>query len=64
MNLPSMEGSDLTTAGKFVPHATLSGNKRQERGVGGASHDRDRRKEIERTLEQKYRVSDSREEGE
>jgi hypothetical protein len=35
MNRPSMEASDLTTAGKFVPHATSSGKKRQERGVGG-----------------------------
>jgi hypothetical protein len=33
VNRPSVEASDLTTAGKFVPHATSPENKRQERGV-------------------------------
>jgi hypothetical protein len=30
-----MEASDLTTAGKFVPHATSPEKKRQVKGVGG-----------------------------
>ena len=52
MNHPSVEASDLTTVGKFMPHATSSEKKRQERGVGGGSRDRDhKRGEIERTLE-------------
>jgi hypothetical protein len=37
MNRPSVEASDLTTAGKFVPHATSPEKKRQERGVGRGS---------------------------
>jgi hypothetical protein len=52
VNRPSMEASDLTTAGEFVPHATSLEKKRKERGVEGGSHDRDRKRgEIERTLE-------------
>ena len=52
VNRPSMEASDLTTVGKFMPHATMPKKKRQERGVEGGSRDRDRkREEIERTLE-------------
>jgi hypothetical protein len=30
-----LEALDLTTAGKFVPHATSLEKKRQERGLGG-----------------------------
>jgi hypothetical protein len=52
VNFPSMEDSGLTTAGKFVPHATSPKNKRQERGVEGGSRERDRkREEIGRALE-------------
>jgi hypothetical protein len=52
VNHPSMEASDLTTVGKFVPHATSLEKKRQERGVEGGSRDRDRKRgEIRRTLE-------------
>jgi hypothetical protein len=41
VNRPSVEASDLTTMGKFVPHATSrkkkkkKKKKRQERGVEG-----------------------------
>jgi hypothetical protein len=35
MNRPFMEASELTTMGKFVPHATSPRKKRQERSVGG-----------------------------
>jgi hypothetical protein len=35
VNRPSMEASDLTTTGEFMPHATSPGNKRQVKGVGG-----------------------------
>jgi hypothetical protein len=35
VNRPSVEASDLTTAGKFVPHATSQEKKRQVKGVGG-----------------------------
>jgi hypothetical protein len=47
-----MEASDLTIAGKFMPHATSTQKKRQERGVEGGNSDRDlKRGEIGRTLE-------------
>jgi hypothetical protein len=35
VNRPSVEASDLTTTGKFVPHATSPEKKRQVKGVGG-----------------------------
>jgi hypothetical protein len=35
VNHPSMEALDLTTVGKFVPHATSPEKKRQVKGVGG-----------------------------
>jgi hypothetical protein len=35
VNRPSLEASDLTTAGEFMPHTTLSGKKRHVKGVGG-----------------------------
>ncbi len=50
VNHPSVEASDLTTAGKFVPHATSPEKKRKERGVGGdIDH---KRGEIIKTLEE------------
>jgi hypothetical protein len=64
VNHPSMEASDLTTVGKFMPHATSPKKKSQVKSVGGdgrkgRSHGNDRK-----NSGTKYRVSDSREEGE
>jgi hypothetical protein len=53
VNRPSVEASDLTTAGKFMPHATSPEKKRQVKGVeGGGREGRDHREKIGRTLEQ------------
>jgi hypothetical protein len=62
VNRPSIESSDLTTARKIVPHATSPKGEKAGRvcDQGGRCEGKRRRK---RTLE-KYRVSDSREEGE
>jgi hypothetical protein len=60
VNRPSVESSDLTTTRKIVPHATSpKGEKAGRVGDQGA----DAREGRRRTLE-KYRVSDSGEEGE
>jgi hypothetical protein len=60
VNHPSVESSDLTTVRKIMPHATSpKGEKAGRVGDQGA----DARERGRRTLE-KYRVSDSREEGE
>jgi hypothetical protein len=64
VNRPSVEASDLTTVGKFVPHATSLEKKRQVKGVEGGDA-RERSQERDRKNSgTKYRVSDSREEGE
>jgi hypothetical protein len=61
VNRPSVESSDLTTARKIVPHATSP--KREKAGrvcdQGGRREGKEREKNSG-----KYRVSDSREEGE
>jgi hypothetical protein len=59
VNRPSIESSDLTTTRKLMPHTT-SPNRENPRSVGDQGRCEGKRK---RTLE-KYRVSDSREEGE
>ena len=63
MNRPSVEASDLTTAGNFVPHATSPERKRQVKGVEGGGARGIAGKDWKNS-ETKYRVSDSREEGE
>ena len=58
VNRPSVEPSGLTSAREIAPHATSQEEKGvREKREGG------RREGMKRTLE-KYRVSDSREEGE
>jgi hypothetical protein len=59
MNRPSVEASDLTTAGKFMPHATSLEKKRQVKRCGRGDAREDRGREIGRTLEKLQ--SDSRE---
>ena len=58
VNCPSVEALDLTIAGEFVPHATSSENKRQERGVEGGSRDRDRKGRNRKDSGKIYRVID------
>jgi hypothetical protein len=60
VNRPSVESSDLTTTRKVVPHAT---SPKGEKAGGVCDQGRREGKRKRRTLE-KYRVSDSREEGE
>jgi hypothetical protein len=60
VNRPSVESSDLTTARKVVPHATSPKGEKGRRSVRSRADAREGRR---RTLE-KYRVSDSGEEGE
>jgi len=62
VNRPFVESSDLTIARKIVPHTTLLKGEKAGRvcDQGGRCEGKRRRK---RTLE-KYRVNDSREEGE
>jgi hypothetical protein len=47
VNHPSMEASDLTTAGKFMPHATSPKKKTQVKGVEGGRREGDHRKRSE-----------------
>jgi hypothetical protein len=61
VNRPSVESSDLTTARKVVPHATSPKGEKAGRVCDQGGRREGKRKR--RTLE-KYRVSDSREEGE
>jgi hypothetical protein len=61
VNRPSVESSDLTTARKIVPHATSPKGEKAGRVWDQGGRREGKRKR--RTLE-KYRVSDSREEGE
>jgi hypothetical protein len=64
VNHPSMEASDLTIAGKFMPHATLLEKKGQVKCVGGDEREGDHREKDWKNSGIKYRVSDSRGEGE
>jgi hypothetical protein len=63
VNCPSLEALDLTTTGNFVPHTTSLEKKRQ---VKGLENGKTQGKEKERLEElwKKYRVNDSKEEGE
>jgi hypothetical protein len=47
LNHPSMEASNLTTAGKFVSHATSPEKKRQVKCVEGGRREGDQRKRLE-----------------
>ena len=61
MNRPSVESSDLTTTRKIMPHTT-SPNREKAGSVGDQGVDtREGKKE---NSGEKYRVSDSEEEGE
>jgi hypothetical protein len=59
VNHPSIESSDLTTVRKIVPHATSPKREKAGRVCDQGADARERRKNSG-----KYRVSDSREEGE
>jgi hypothetical protein len=47
VNHPFVEASNLTTVGKFVPHATSPEKKRQVKGVEGGRCEGDQRKRSE-----------------
>jgi hypothetical protein len=59
VNHPFVESSDLTTARKIVPHATSPKGEKAGRVWDQGADERGRGE-----LWKKYRVSDSREEGE
>jgi hypothetical protein len=59
VNRPSVESSDLTTARKIVPHTTSPKKRKGRKSVGSRGDVREKKKNS-----RKYRVSDSREEGE
>jgi hypothetical protein len=63
VNHPSVESSDLNTARKIVPHATSSKGEKAGRVCDQGGRRKGRKRKEEKNSG-KYRVSDSREEGE
>jgi hypothetical protein len=64
VNRPSVESSELTTMRKIVPHTTSPKREKEGRVCDKGGADAREGKKKEEKNSGKYRVSDSREEGE